>query len=58
LKNTLQLKFQNNVELAPVLAETLKISVNTKYFNAVGELIREFAFTKPSGTCGIINNIC
>jgi hypothetical protein len=30
LRNTLQLKFRNNVELARVWAETLKISVNIK----------------------------
>jgi predicted amidophosphoribosyltransferase len=30
LKNTLQLKFRNNVELARVLAETLMIAVTSR----------------------------
>jgi hypothetical protein len=40
LKNTLQLKF---LHLARVLGETLKISVNTKHRNSVGELISEYS---------------
>jgi len=30
LKNALQLKFRNSVELARVLAENLKININTE----------------------------
>jgi hypothetical protein len=37
LKNTVQLKFLNIVELARVLAEHLKISFNTKHYNSLGE---------------------
>jgi hypothetical protein len=40
LKNILQLKFLNNVELTRVLAETLKISVNTKHCNSVIKILR------------------
>jgi hypothetical protein len=40
LKNTLQLKFWNNVKLAQVLGETSKISVNTKYLISVGKLTK------------------
>jgi hypothetical protein len=57
-KITLQLRFRNNVELAQVLAETFKISVNIKYCSTVGELISEFPLPKLGGTCIIIDNIC
>jgi hypothetical protein len=49
LTRTLQPKFRSNVQLARVLAETLKISANTKQCSSVGELI---------STPRIINNIC
>jgi hypothetical protein len=42
LKNTLQLKFPNNGELAHDGAETMTTGVNTKYWNSVGELITVF----------------
>jgi len=41
-KNTLQLKFRNNFLLARVMAESLKIGVNTDCFSSVGELINQF----------------
>jgi hypothetical protein len=47
LKNALQLKYCNNVKLARVLAETLKISVNIEYCNSVGELIKRIPFPQP-----------
>lgn len=56
-KHTLQLKFQNNIKSKCIQAETLKIVVNTKYCNSVGELIREFLLCKVGGTC-TVNNIC
>jgi len=43
LRNTLNLKFRNIVELACVVAGTFKISVNTTYWNFVGKLISEFS---------------
>jgi hypothetical protein len=58
LENTLQIKFQNNVELACILAETFNFSVNTKYCNSVAGLICKFLLPKLGGTCGMINNIC
>jgi hypothetical protein len=57
LKITLQLKFQNNVVLARVLAESLKIRVNTKYCSSPVELISEFPLPEICGTYRI-NNIC
>jgi hypothetical protein len=57
LRNTLQLKFGNNVDLARVLAETLKICVNTMHCNSVGELVSYFPLSKQSGTCGIISRL-
>jgi hypothetical protein len=57
-KNTLQLKFRNNVKLTHVLAETLKISVNNKHCSSVGGLISKFPIPKLGDTCRIINNIC
>jgi hypothetical protein len=39
LRNIIRLKFRNTVELARVVTETLKLSINTKYRNFVGELI-------------------
>jgi hypothetical protein len=35
----------------------MKISVNTKYCNSVGELISEFFLPNLGGTCRVINNI-
>jgi len=40
-----------------VFWQKLKISVNTKYCNCVGELISEFSLPKLGGTYRIINNI-
>jgi len=57
LQSTLQLKILNNIGLARVLTETLKISANTKYYSSVEELIRYFSLPKLRGTCRIFNNI-
>jgi hypothetical protein len=54
-KNTLQLKFWNNVKLTHVLTEILKSSVDTKYCNSVGELISKFPLQKLGGTRRISN---
>jgi hypothetical protein len=58
LQYKLRLKCLNSVEIARVLAETLKINVKAKYLNSLGELINEFSLHKVGGICGIINNIC
>jgi len=47
-KNTLRLKFWNIVKVTSVLAGTLKISVNSKCYNPVAELINRFPLPKLS----------
>jgi hypothetical protein len=39
------------VELTRVLEESFKVSVNTKYFNSVGELISAFPVPTLGGIC-------
>jgi hypothetical protein len=50
LRNTLQLKFRNSVELAHVLAETLKISVNTTVIPRVTSVIRSSKTARKAKT--------
>jgi len=57
-KNMVQFRFWNNIKLAHILMESLTISVNTKHYNSVGELITKFPFPKLGGTYRIINIIC
>jgi hypothetical protein len=54
LKSTLHLEFRNNVDLARVVANILKINVKIKGCNSVVELISKFP--ELGGTCRIINN--
>jgi hypothetical protein len=56
LKNALQLKFKNSVELTHVLVDTSKIIVSVKYCSSFGEFISKFPLLKLGGTCRIINN--
>jgi hypothetical protein len=51
LKNTLQRKFRNNIGFACAVAESLKINVNIKYCDSVGEVTNELPLAKLSDTC-------